>query len=176
MLSLMIIAFLYLAPCRFDSAMSLVLIRQRNHTDSQRGKPGQWCQKHYSFFGKLHYPSHNLLCFVPCPTLHPAAYTMSGKDAGTPRVFLCRHGETEWSKTGQFTGTTEVSLTEHGIQQVVATGEMVYGKGKLIDPAKVLKVFVSPRTRAVETWGLLSGNEKCGGCELRTELEEWDYG
>lgn len=38
------------------------------------------------------------------------------------------------------------------------------------------KVFVSPRSRAVETWILLSGNEKGDGCELRAELEEWDYG
>ena len=101
---------------------------------------------------------------------------MSGKDAGTPRVFLLRHGETEWSKTGQFTGKTEVSLTEHGEEQVMATGSMVYGKGKLIDPTKVAKAFVSPRSRAVQTWNLLSGNAAGDGCELRSELEEWDYG
>lgn len=101
---------------------------------------------------------------------------MSGKDAGTPRIFLLRHGETEWSKTGQFTGTSEVSLTEHGRAQVTATGKVVYGKGKLIDPAKVAKVFVSPRSRAVQTWELLSGKENGEGCEFRRELEEWDYG
>lgn len=105
---------------------------------------------------------------------------MSGKDALTPRIFLIRHGETEWSVTGQFTGKTEVSLTKHGREQVTATGKMVYGKGKLIDPAKVAKVFVSPRSRAVQTWELLAGNGKGEGegeeCELRRELEEWDYG
>ena len=101
---------------------------------------------------------------------------MSGKDAGTPRVFLLRHGETEWSKTGQFTGKTEVLLTEHGRDQVIATGTIVYGKGKMIDPAKVMKVFASPRSRAVQTWELLSGKENGEGCELRSELEEWNYG
>lgn len=101
---------------------------------------------------------------------------MSGKDAGTPRIFLLRHGETEWSKTGQFTGKTEVSLTEHGKQQVIATGKMVYGTGRLIDPAKVARVFVSPRSRAMQTWALLSGKGQGEGCEVRTELEEWDYG
>lgn len=101
---------------------------------------------------------------------------MSGKDAGTPRIFLLRHGETEWSKTGQFTGKTEVNLTEHGKAQVIATGNMVYGTGKLIDPAKVAKVFVSPRSRAVQTWELLSGGKDGKGCELRDKLEEWDYG
>ena len=101
---------------------------------------------------------------------------MSGKDATTPRIFLLRHGETEWSKTAQYTGKTDVSLTDHGKQQVIATGKMVYGEGKLIDPAKVMKVFVSPRSRAVQTWELLSGTKGGEGCEVRKELEELDYG
>ena len=98
---------------------------------------------------------------------------MSGKDASTPRIFLLRHGETEWSKTGQFTGGTEVSLTEHGRNQVTATGKIVYGPGKLIDPAKIVKVFVSPRSRAQQTWDLLSGG---GESEAKAELDEWGYG
>ena len=98
---------------------------------------------------------------------------MSGKDASTPRIFLLRHGETEWSKTGQLTGGTEVSLTEHGRNQVTATGKIVYGPGKLIDPAKIVKVFVSPRSRAQQTWDLLSGG---GESEAKAELDEWGYG
>ncbi len=99
---------------------------------------------------------------------------MPDKDASTPRVFLIRHGETEWSQTGRHTGKTEIPLTAHGEEQVKALGKVVYGSGKLIDPAKVMKVYVSPRQRATRTWELLSdGNE---GYEVANDLAEWDYG
>ena len=58
---------------------------------------------------------------------------MPDKDASTPRVFLIRHGETEWSKSGQYTGKTAIPLTPHGEEQVKATGALMYGPGRLID-------------------------------------------
>jgi len=99
---------------------------------------------------------------------------MPDKDAGTPRVFLLRHGETEWSKSGQYTGKTDIPLTSHGESQVKGTGQQVYGSGKLIDPAKVAKVWLSPRKRAIKTYELLSG--KTDGYEITESLAEWDYG
>lgn len=99
---------------------------------------------------------------------------MPDKDATTPRVFLLRHGETEWSKSGQYTGKTDIPLTAHGEAQVSATGHIAYGTNKLIDPAKIAKVFVSPRERAVRTYELLSGGK--GGYEVSESLAEWDYG
>lgn len=99
---------------------------------------------------------------------------MPDKDAGTPRVFLIRHGETEWSKSGQYTGKTDIPLTETGEEQVTSTSKIVYGPGKLIDPAKVAKVWVSPRKRAVRTYELLSGAK--GDEEVTESLAEWHYG
>jgi probable phosphoglycerate mutase len=99
---------------------------------------------------------------------------MPDKDASTPRVFLIRHGETEWSQSGRHTGRTEIPLTDHGEEQVKALGKVVYGSGKLIDPAKVLKVCVSPKERATGTYELLSGQK--GGYEVMDGLAEWDYG
>ena len=99
---------------------------------------------------------------------------MPDKDAGTPRVFLIRHGETEWSKSGQFTGKTEIPLTTDGEDQINGTGRMVYGSGKLIDPEKVARVWTSPRHRAMKTYELLSGMKD--GYEVTEDLAEWDYG
>lgn len=99
---------------------------------------------------------------------------MPDKDASTPRVFLIRHGETEWSQSGRHTGRTEVPLTENGEEQVRALGKVVYGEGKLIDPTKVAEVWVSPRQRTVRTYELLSGQPN--GYEIEQKVEEWVYG
>ncbi|KAK4540149.1 hypothetical protein LTR36_009735 [Oleoguttula mirabilis] len=99
---------------------------------------------------------------------------MPDKDAGTPRVFLIRHGETEWSKSGQYTGKTDIPLTPHGEEQVTSTAQIMYGSGRLIDPAKVAQVWLSPRKRAIKTYQLLSGQTE--GYEVTESLAEWDYG
>lgn len=81
-----------------------------------------------------------------------------------------------------------------------SSGALLVGPGKLIDPARVRRVFVSPRQRAVRTFQLLFGQgdnegnddeEKgkvvagvketvFGGGEgsilVTEEIREWDYG
>jgi broad specificity phosphatase PhoE len=83
------------------------------------------------------------------------------------RLVLLRHGETEWSKSGQHTGCTDLDLTDNGRAQAVAARP---GLADLhLDNPKVIS---SPRRRAVETAELagLTVDEKS---EL---LAEWDYG
>ena len=99
---------------------------------------------------------------------------MPDKDASTPRVFLIRHGETEWSQSGRHSGRTDLSLTANGEEQIRALGRTVYGEGKLIEPTKVASVWVSPLKRAIRTYELLSGQDK--GYEVEDKLLEWDYG
>ncbi|EPS39802.1 hypothetical protein H072_6395 [Dactylellina haptotyla CBS 200.50] len=120
---------------------------------------------------------------------------MSDLDAKTPRVFLARHGETEWTKTGQYTGSTDIELTEHGIKQVLSTGSQLVGPGKLIDPVRIAHVWVSPRIRARKTFDLLfrdntntnakypadsangnGGQFLEGKVTVTEDIAEWDYG
>jgi len=65
-------------------------------------------------------------------------------------------------------------LTEKGREQVLATTKIVYGKGKLIDPAQLAKIYVSPRIRASQTFDIVTGGE--GRKEITEELAEWEYG
>jgi broad specificity phosphatase PhoE len=55
---------------------------------------------------------------------------------------------------------------------------MVVGHGQLIDPAHLVKAFVSPRQRAQKTFDLLT--EELGGVKVEKEttesLREWEYG
>ena len=107
---------------------------------------------------------------------------MPDKDASTPRLFLIRHGETEWSQSGRHTGKTEIPLTPHGEIQVNGTAAIAVGPGRLVDPAKLAKVFVSPRGRAQKTAELLFGVQgvktlkEDGKYETEEKAQEWDYG
>ncbi|GME22608.1 Phosphoglycerate mutase [Neofusicoccum parvum] len=107
---------------------------------------------------------------------------MSDKDAGTPRVYLARHGETEWTINGRYTGATDLPLTPRGEHQVLGSGRALVGARKLIDPARLARVYVSPRTRAQRTFELLfpahsQADLRAAGRVATTEaLAEWDYG
>jgi len=107
---------------------------------------------------------------------------MPDKDSSTPRLFLIRHGETEWSQSGRHTGKTEIPLTGNGVLQVKGTAEIAVGHGKLIDPSKLGRVFVSPRIRAQKTAELLFGEDgveklrKDGIHTIEERAQEWDYG
>ena len=73
----------------------------------------------------------------------------------TPRAFIVRHGETEWSLNGRHTGTTELSLTKNGESRIRATGKALVGDDRLIVPARVKHMWVpcfvtDRRTRHLE--------------------------
>lgn len=61
----------------------------------------------------------------------------------TPRVFIVRHGETEWSLNGRHTGTTELPLTANGEKRIRATGQALVGEDRLIVPSQLAHMFVS---------------------------------
>ncbi|BBY22296.1 acid phosphatase [Mycobacterium stomatepiae] len=83
------------------------------------------------------------------------------------RLVLLRHGETEWSKSGQHTGRTDIELTDSGRLQAELAAH-VLRELKLVDPL----VISSPRIRALIT-AKLAGLTVDEVTEL---LAEWDYG
>lgn len=84
-----------------------------------------------------------------------------------PKLWLARHGETEWSATGKHTGSTDISLTNRGERQARALGDGIRQMG-----VQFTQVFASPLQRARQT-ARLSG---FASPRIMTELAEWDYG
>lgn len=87
----------------------------------------------------------------------------------TPRVFIIRHGETEWSLNGRHTGTSDIPLTANGERRIRATGGALVGPDRLIVPRNLAHVYVSPRRRARRTLELL--NLGCTGPLPWSDLE-----
>jgi broad specificity phosphatase PhoE len=83
-----------------------------------------------------------------------------------PDVYLVRHGETEWSLSGQHTGVPDLPLTAAGERQALALRERL----KL---STFTKVFSSPLQRARRTCEL-SGYGSIA--VLAGDLVEWNYG
>ena len=81
-----------------------------------------------------------------------------------PALWLVRHGETQWSLSGQHTSRTDLPLTEQGRQEALSVRDMLAGRGFDL-------VFSSPMQRARMT-AQLAGFE----AEVDPDLSEWDYG
>ena len=81
-------------------------------------------------------------------------------------IVLVRHGETEWSRSGQHTGRTDLPLTENGRLQADQLGSMLRGRDFIL-------AMSSPLVRAVET-SKRSGIKT--SVEISNDLLEWDYG
>ncbi|MBL0707105.1 histidine phosphatase family protein [Sinomonas sp. JC656] len=87
------------------------------------------------------------------------------EDFDLTRLWLLRHGETEWSKSGQYTGLTDLPLTEVGEDQARMAA-------KALDGVDFGLVLTSPLQRARRT------AELAGFPEAQPEPNalEWDYG
>jgi probable phosphoglycerate mutase len=81
-------------------------------------------------------------------------------------LWLVRHGETEWSLSGQHTGSTDVPLTDNGRAQAKALGALLRG-------GSFARVWSSPKRRALDTCRLAGFGDRV---ETTDDLLEWDYG
>jgi probable phosphoglycerate mutase len=83
-----------------------------------------------------------------------------------PTVALARHGETEWSLSGQHTGLTDLPLTANGEDQARRLGERLKGMS-------FARVLTSPLQRAARTCALAGFAAQA---EIDPDLVEWNYG
>ena len=82
------------------------------------------------------------------------------------KIYLLRHGETEWSRSGKHTGVTDVPLTELG-----------RSSARQLQPVLASETFAlvlsSPLARARETCELAGLGSQL---QLEADLVEWNYG
>jgi probable phosphoglycerate mutase len=81
-------------------------------------------------------------------------------------VWLIRHGETAWTRSGAHTGRTDIPLTGQGRLEAAGLARLLAGHPFAL-------VLTSPMQRAIETCRL-------SGCAAASQIEpnlrEWDYG
>jgi probable phosphoglycerate mutase len=85
---------------------------------------------------------------------------------GDPRIWLVRHGATEWARLGRHTGHTDIPLTEAGRLQALTLGPRLAGLA-------FASVLSSPLSRALDTARLAGFADRV---HLDPDLREWDYG
>lgn len=87
----------------------------------------------------------------------------------TGLLYLLRHGETEWSRSGQHTSRTDIPLTDNGERRARDAGSMLAG---LREDRPLVLVLSSPRLRALRTAELAGLTVT----EVTEDVAEWDYG
>jgi len=83
-----------------------------------------------------------------------------------PQIYLIRHGETEWSRSGRHTGLTDIPLTDTGREQAAFLTP-------IFDDVKFVRILSSPLQRALQTAQLAGLGDRV---ETMPDLLEWNYG
>lgn len=86
--------------------------------------------------------------------------------AAAPRIWLVRHGETEWARLGRHTGRTDIPLTPLGREQAASVRSRLAGR-------PFARILSSPLSRALDTARLAGFADRVETCD---DLVEWDYG
>jgi broad specificity phosphatase PhoE len=82
------------------------------------------------------------------------------------QIVIIRHGETEWSASGQHTSRTDLPVIDDGVRLAKQLAPMLAGQ-------QFELVLTSPLRRAWETCELAGCGDRA---EVDERLREWDYG
>jgi broad specificity phosphatase PhoE len=80
-------------------------------------------------------------------------------------LILIRHGETAWSRTGQYAGRTDLPMTDVGVTAAKALAPALARR-------QLVAAFTSPLSRAMRTAELAGLTD----AKPDPDLLEWDYG
>lgn len=84
-------------------------------------------------------------------------------------LVVVRHGETEWTISGQYTGCTEMTLTSNGRRQAASLRRILNSVLRTRTPV----AYSSPRERAPETARLALPDARA---RIDSALSEFDHG
>ncbi len=85
------------------------------------------------------------------------------------KLFLVRHGETDWNKDHKIMGITDISLNEIGVQEAEKVGALLANQNFDV-------VYTSPLKRALETLEIIKKYVKCEKVEISNLLLERNFG
>jgi broad specificity phosphatase PhoE len=91
---------------------------------------------------------------------------MSDAPATGPRLFLVRHGQTDWSASGRHTGWTDLPLNDTGRRQAGLLAAR-------LSPMRFTAVYTSPLIRALDTCRAAG---LADDAVIDQDLREWNYG
>ena len=69
------------------------------------------------------------------------------------KIYLTRHGETEWNLEGRLQGSLDAKLTKKGIDEATMLGES-------LKEVEFDMIFSSPLSRALDTANIVKGNKE----------------
>ena len=84
------------------------------------------------------------------------------------KIYLIRHGETDWNLQGRLQGREDIPLNQTGILQAEACGEALRA-------VRLDSIHTSPLMRAEETAEIIAAWQQCPVI-VNSELIERDYG
>lgn len=84
------------------------------------------------------------------------------------KIYVIRHGETNWNKEGRLQGRTDIELNENGIKQAE-------NARKLLKAYKIDLIVSSPLKRAMKTAQIINEEKNCP-IILDKRIEERGYG
>lgn len=86
------------------------------------------------------------------------------------KLYLARHGETDWNRQNRVLGRTDIPLNQTGLQQAETIAECLAGR-------TISLIYTSPLSRAVMTGRIIAARQdaKCV-CAARDCLIEQDFG
>lgn len=86
------------------------------------------------------------------------------------KLYIMRHGETDWNKEGLIQGSTDIPLNEYGVELAKRTKAGLDGDGICFD-----RIYSSPLQRAHETAKILAG-ESGVPILLTDQIREMGFG